>query len=531
VSFFLLGSKHPQGEVLSALEEAYCLEWGESTSGRLTFLDTQDWRLFRQGLSLRMVRADGHATLTLRDRKGASWSLRASGTPAFASELPQGPLREVLLPITEIRRLLPRARVRWEAKQAAVLNEDFKTVVRIRIREWAAAAPTSRTWHVLPPRLELLSLKGYQRKSKALESFLWRSSGLRRSPKREVTLAMEVLGEVPGRDPSAPKIKLNPEMTGAVAARAIHRALLSVILNNEDGLTRDLDTEFLHDFRVGIRRTRAALGQIKGVFPPEALRHFSREFRWLGGRTGPTRDIDVYLLKIPGYQDALPEGVKDQLEPLVRLLEHKKLVAHRGLIRSLETKRYRKLLEDWEAFLESPAEGEEGPPNAGRPVLHVAKERIWKIYRRVLADGLTAGRAGEDAPAELLHDLRIKGKHLRYLIGFFQSLFPEGKLLPLRRELKRLQDNLGDFNDLHVQQLALRSFADEMLKTRGGPPETLMAMGRLMGQLETEQEVERRAFHRRFAEFATARNVKRFRKLFKPGSGSKERNEPIQETR
>ena len=55
-----------------------------------------------------------------------------------------------------------------------------------------------------------------------------------------------------------------------------------------------------------------------------------------------------------------------------------------------------------------------------------------------------------------------------------------------------------------------------MLKTRAGPPETLMAMGRLMGQLEAQQEVERGSFHKRFTVFAHARNVKRFRRLFKP---------------
>ena len=417
------------------------------------------------------------------------------------------------MPVSGIRRLLPRAHLRWEARAAAILNEDQKTVARLRVRTGDASAPSSSKLQPVPPTLELLPLKGYQKEAQAVRSFLWRSFGLRPSRKGGMALALAVLGQDPGHDPSAPEILLQPELEGGVAARLIHEALLSSILENQGGLIQDLDSEYLHDFRVGIRRTRAALGQIRGVFPLKKVAHFSQEFRWLGGRTGPTRDMDVYLLKIPGYQASLPGGVKDQLEPLVRFLEHKKRVEHRRLVRTLGTKRYRDLLKDWEAFLNEADPGEEQLPDAHGPIIQIASERIWRIYQRVLKGGMAAG---VDAPAEALHRLRIEGKRLRYVLAFFQSLFPPNQLRPLLRELKRLQDTLGDFNDLHVQQLALRRFADEMLKTRAGPPETLMAMGRLMGQLEAQQEVERGSFHERFTEFAHPRNVKRFRRLFKP---------------
>ena len=77
-----------------------------------------------------------------------------------------------------------------------------------------------------------------------------------------------------------------------------------------------------------------------------------------------------------------------------------------------------------------------------------------------------------------------------------------------------LQDNLGDFNDLQVQVAALHTFADEMMETGVGPPATLMAMGQLMGQLEAEQVLERRAFHKRFRAFARKENRRRFEELF-----------------
>ena len=514
MSLFVLDSEHSQGEVLPALGEAFALNWEKPETGRLTYLDTFDWRLFRRDLTLKSVRKKGELSLHLWNEEGAVWTAQSPTLPSFADQLPPGPLRKRLLSLSGIRRLLPRAHFRWEARTAAVLSDEQKTVARIRLRSGDASEPSSGKLEPVFPMLEILPLKGYQKEARAVRSFLLRSFRLRPSRDGEMALVLRALGQEAGRDPSSPEILLQPDLDGAAAARIIHEALLSTILANQGGLIQELDSEFLHDFRVGIRKTRSALGQIKGVFPPTMVAYFSQEFRWLGSSTGPARDMDVYLLKIPGYQASLPGGVKDKLEPLVHLLENKKRAAHQSLTRTLATERYQNLLEDWKTFLEgSEEEKKEDIPNACRPIVQVACKRIWKVYKRVLKGGMDAG---EDAPAEALHQLRIECKSLRYLLGFFQSLFPPSQLRPLLKELKRLQKTLGDFNDLHVQQIALRRFADEMLETRAAPLETLLAMGRLMEQLGAQQEIERRSFHRRFSEFAEARNLSRFRKLFKP---------------
>ena len=77
----------------------------------------------------------------------------------------------------------------------------------------------------------------------------------------------------------------------------LHR-LLDTMLANETGTREDIDSEFLHDFRVSVRRTRSAISQIKGVIPQKILDRFRPEFTWLGQITGPTRDMDVYLPEI-----------------------------------------------------------------------------------------------------------------------------------------------------------------------------------------------------------------------------------------
>ena len=51
--------------------------------------------------------------------------------------------------------------------------------------------------------------------------------------------------------------------------KAILRHTLAVMRANEEGIKADWDTEFLHDYRTAVRRTRSALSQIPGIFPPE----------------------------------------------------------------------------------------------------------------------------------------------------------------------------------------------------------------------------------------------------------------------
>lgn len=71
-------------------------------------------------------------------------------------------------------------------------------------------------------------------------------------------------------------IPLDPQLCADAAMRRILLALLEAMEVNETGTIANLDTEFLHGFRVAVRRTRSVLGQMKTVFPPATLIRFQR---------------------------------------------------------------------------------------------------------------------------------------------------------------------------------------------------------------------------------------------------------------
>lgn len=296
------------------------------------------------------------------------------------------------------------------------------------------------------------------------------------------------------------------------ALKAIHRRLLDTMKRTRPGVIDDIDTEFLHNFRIAVRRTRAALTQMKDIYPPDVVDYFRAEFAWLGSITGPTRDLDVYQLTMPSYRAKLPPAARSDLDPLEVFLGEHQRIEQAKLARELSGRRYRDLVTSWERFLDDPVPTETPLSAATRPVIEVGSNRIWKAYRRVIRKGKAIG---SDTPAEQLHELRIEAKKLRYLIEFFRSLYEPEAMQRLIQELKWLQDNLGDFNDLEVQQAKLKEFGNAMLAEGDAPFETYMTMGRLLEVLEAAQEAERQAFHDRFDRFASEKNRKLFQRLFR----------------
>ena len=341
-------------------------------------------------------------------------------------------------------------------------------------------------------------------------------------------------------------LRLDPEMPAVEAIKAIHRNLLKTIRAHEEGTLLDLDSEFLHDFRVSVRRTRSALTQIKQIYPEEVVSHFRREFSWLGTVTGPTRDFDVFLLKMNEYRAELPEAMQPDLDPLVAYLHTRQQFERQQMVQVLASERYRQLIRDWSGFLDetdileselslsrrSQLSAEErywceystklmrsryssaryDLTNTRRPIIDVVSERIWRVYRRIYKQGI---KITHDSSADALHRMRIECKKLRYLLEFFHSLYKRSDINPLIKALKRLQDNLGDFNDYEVQQYTLKDIARQMQEGNPAPASTFLAIERLIEKLEQGQSSERKYFHKCFSRFSKRDNRKRFRRLFK----------------
>ena len=498
-------------QFLENIEARFCLLERPSTCLRSVTFDTFDWRLFLDEGLLEWLQAPALLTWTPLGAPAREVSQPCPSEPAFAADLPDGPVRERILGISGIRRLLPLVEVETRTSAWALLDDEEKTVLRLALDESQAQGPGSAARWPLPIRLRVLPIRGYDDELAVVLAIADATLGARCTDKPVVLEALELIGRRPADYSSKMGIELNPGAPADAVTRSILFALLDTLTRNLPGARANLDPEFLHDLRVAVRRTRSALGQIRPVFAEEAVDRFKERFAWLQQVTGPVRDLDVYLLQFDDYQRSLPPSMGPHLQPLRAFLVSGYAEEQRRLRHILGSAELGNLLRDWRQFLTAPMPE---PPDTGpgaQSIRPLADARLRRMAKRARREGLAIT---PDSPAEDLHELRKTCKKLRYLMEFFQSLYPERELRVVVRLMKRILDNLGDFQDLAVQAMHLRALAERLHHEGRADTDTLLAMGGLITHL-LERQVEARAeFADTFAGFLADETRQRLRTLF-----------------
>ncbi|MGE3841155.1 MAG: CHAD domain-containing protein [Vicinamibacterales bacterium] len=482
---------------------------------RLVFLDTVDGRIAAAGGRL-ATHADArgtHLEWRPRDRQ-VRLEHRVTAPVAFAWDLPQGPLRDRLAPVIATRRLLPQVELDLQARALDVLDNEQKTVARILIETGRARQPRRTSpWCSFPTLVTLTAIRGYDAAYQHVLPIVESRPGLERCLAGLQSVALDAVGAPPPRDLSRFDVTLAPEVSADAGARQIYRALLDIMVANEPGVRADLDTDFLHDFRVAVRRTRSLLGQLKGALAADAVAHFKTEFRSLARATGPTRDLDVLLLSLHKPIAGMPAKHVATLRGLVCTRRRRE---HRRLLRVLESDRYQVLLADWHKFLEIPSPEAARPAQATQPLIVLASRRIWRLYRR-LVDEASAIHA--DTPAAALHEIRIDAKKLRYVIDAARTLYDRRHLERVIGSLKRTQRVLGEFNDAQVQARYLLDSGRVLAQGRAKDPSVLLTVGRLAEQVSSRGAALRDDVARELVRFCEDDLAADFRRLFKDVHG------------
>jgi len=503
MSRYLLPTDFDEASLTAGLGAEYGLVTAAGSEFTVVLRDTFDWRLYRAGLVL-VEELGRDRRLVLKESGREPYSIAGQSTPRTAEDLPAGHLTERIGPLMGIRALVPVGAARIRRREGRIENANGEMVARLRFE---TIEPLDRDGNP-GPATDKLDIRGGEATAE-----LGRIPGLTTCSEHDLDVLAAARGRSPGDYSSKFRVGLDLSQPADSAVREILLALLTTLEANVEGTVADIDTEFLHDLRVACRRTRSALTQLKGVFPDEITAPFNTEFKWLGGLTGPLRDLDVYLLEMPGYRALVPAHASADLEPLEELIRSARSRALTSVVRGLRSARFDRLVTGWRQTLDEvvPSSG----PHASRSILEVADKRISRAHRRILKHGRGLDH---DPPAETLHRLRIDAKKLRYLLEFFHSLYPAAEINARIKELKRIQDILGGFNDMEVQRDRLSAFARELHAGPDVETSCILTLGRLAGALEDRQEELRTAFHEAFARFES----EPVRAAFKNLSGGKE---------
>jgi len=489
----LLPPSLDRGDAIALLSERLALEVGRARTEDRVLLDSFDGRLRAAGL--RAERPPGRRGGVLTVHEPGAPPRRVEVEPArrhLASELPEGPVRRRLADVLEMRALVPVVRLRSSVLPLAVVNGDEKTVVRLVIERAEAVADSKRV--PLAPRLAVEPVLGYDEEHARTLRVLRDRLGLEPAERPVFDEAVVAVGGRLGGVPSKPKVAFATGTRSDAAAADVLTQLAAIAEANVPGTLADLDTEFLHDLRVAVRRSRAVLRELEAVHEAEQRAHVRDELKWIQTLTGPLRDLDVHLLGWDELVAPLPPERAAELEPLRELLQRRRARELTRVRRGLRSARFGAALAAWRELATAPADA----PDADVAIELVAADRIRRVYRRMVRDG---SAIDDDSPAEALHDLRKRGKELRYLLELFGGLFEPKVVKPMVKALKDLQDVLGRFQDGAVESELLRDLRDELAAEPGGPA-ALIALGPALDALVAGQQDARDHFAERFAAFA-----------------------------
>ena len=84
----------------------------------------------------------------------------------------------------------------------------------------------------------------------------------------------------------------------------------------------------------------------------------------------------------------------------------------------------------------------------------------------------------------------------------------------LVEQLKKLQNKLGNLNDLFIQQEYLLNISEEFPATHKKYKRVLVSIGSLIGALDRKMRVVKKSLFKTFTDFASPLNEQLFRELF-----------------
>ena len=238
--------------------------------------------------------------------------------------------------------------------------------------------------------------------------------------------------------------RLSPGMACDTAFRIIARRHLDAVLAQHDGTCRG-DPDALHQIRIALTHLRTAIRFFSPMVDDTHRPHAWAELKWLNGQLGMVRDLDVAIERVVAESG-------DELAVIAELQhwDDKRAESHRLLARALQSARYRRLVEETSAWIES------GPWSTRR------SKEAFRLRRCSLADHATArlteweetllrkARKLRKLDVEKRHRLRLLNKRLTYSIESLTDLFDDDTLTKQKsilKQLRKAQRSLGQLND------------------------------------------------------------------------------------
>lgn len=248
---------------------------------------------------------------------------------------------------------------------------------------------------------------------------------------------------------------LNVKHSAAEAFRILASQGMQTWQANLMGTLTAQDEEFVHQFRVSLRRLNSLLKVFKPALPGRFQGRWTKRVKALSQITGDVRDLDVMRAGIlePMLQSA-DLSVREPAEAAVAALDQ----ARHEAGEQVQQLRYGGPVLLFARDLHD-LDTDDFPKNLPR----FAEKQLAGLHRRAVKR--LAGTLKAPTP-ESAHRFRIALKHLRYSCEFFAPLFDNAEMMEYAKAVAGLQDAFGFINDFHVALSRLQGWVKQDAITR-----------------------------------------------------------------
>jgi inorganic triphosphatase YgiF len=451
------------------------------------------------------LKGEGVAVAGLHTREELEWPLAAGAAPDLA-----------LLDETPYRRLFARKRVRERLRP--VFTTEFDRAARMVAFADGTAAELA---------IDRGEIRAGERSAPISEAEIELKTG---DAHRLFALAREIARDVPVRlghaskaergyalasgAPAAPQkaraVPLDGPLSAGAALRRIAYGCIAQMQANEAGTLAGRNPEYLHQFRVGLRRLRSCLGLAGLALGKPAVAGMAAELRWLQNALGPARDWDVLATETLASL-ARSVGAVAELRAFRARCARVRRSHGEAAREAIRSPRYTALVlalgeqfahDELAGFVRAApvADATTALPPSGpgltAPVAEFAAFALDRLHKRLRKRGAEVPKASPEAR----HQVRIAAKKLRYATEFFGALYPKKRVAPYLAALEELQDILGALNDAVVADHLLA----EAIAATGHPvPERVDGLVR--GWMAAVAATELAGFRRAWREFEEAK--------------------------
>jgi len=492
----LLPGQEAEAAVLACLQEnGYTVEDLDAVRRVDTYLDTFDWLLMKNGLSLRYRISNSAAAYRLANigpvedgiARGMETEIPIDEPVDVPTAIPVKRIRKLVDGIVSPRKLIEQFQVRTDRRRYRVISpEGAEVEFCFDTSGFLLKGIRKRRRTRKLDELDAELLTGPDTALEALFSLLSKrfQYPLSRASKFEVAIERFKIAVFSKKPPEKLRVRLDDRIDLAIRKALTHQ--FQRFREQLPGVLLDIDTEFVHQARVAVRRIRSGLRLFRGAIAEATADSLGGELRWLGGLFGAVRDLDVFLLNLSRFEGKLERFPAKKKQAFENWVETRRRGVQNTLCEAFGSARYKTLERRIAMFLERPLPSRPRAPLAAKTVREIAPVLLMDKFETVIKQG-----AAVLARPKLkeFHRLRIQMKRFRYACEFMAPAYEDALDSIIERSVA-IQDCLGELQDT----VFTRNFVDSLCEEWRGKavdPDLLFILGEIY-QLQAAIARERR---------------------------------------